>query len=787
MAKNNPTAEFRVEHWADTGLLDEFAWVDQYLPARNFCWVLGPGASLTSGVVTEADLVIRWLGELQRRYAGASQQSLEEWATAGNLDIPGFEFARAGDFYNEVYERRFGEDAESGHAYLQMFMKDAEPSFGYSVLSVILARTRHQVVITTNPDNLVADALAIYTRTSPMVCDRAETFTTFLRAQGRRPVLAKVHRDGLSAPNSPAPTDDQTSAWADALRVLFTKSTPVFIGYDAPDSAITNLLNTLEPGEIHGGIFWCYRNSSGLPSTMVQSAVARQRGKLVPILGFDEFMFALNQRLDYGLLDQEIETRAKERTGAYRLQVQELSKRVPTATGSNPPPAPPVMAIPANVRGADSGARKPTRPNVPAAAPEASGAATVGARVPARPVTAPAPAPKAAAVAEPTPAPAPAPAAPAPAPKAAAAPAAPAPAPAAKQAAAKAPAAPAAPSSPTPEDYLEHIEAETESAGREQLFREALGLYPNHAELLSQFAKFQGEVRQRFAEAEDLYRQSVEVDPNNAATIASYALFMLEVRGDFDTAEKLFRRALDLEPNNASILGNFALFMLEVRGNHDEAERLYRKAIELNPNDGTQIGNFALFLHGVRGDYKEAEKYYRRALELNPNDATHTGNFALFMHEVRKDNDEAERLYSRALQLDPRSPHAGNFAGFLLARGRLKEASEAATKAWDLVGHTPDQTAAEVAFYRALISAMEGRDDIKAIGRLKTILSGDFPRATGSFEEVLNAAREKLSDNRKKFYEALAAAILDDARVRDLDGISTWKSAAAIALEEPWN
>ena len=43
-------------------------------------------------------------------------------------------------------------------------MTDKEPSFGYSVLAQILAGTRHNVVITTNFDNLVVDALSFYCR-----------------------------------------------------------------------------------------------------------------------------------------------------------------------------------------------------------------------------------------------------------------------------------------------------------------------------------------------------------------------------------------------------------------------------------------------------------------------------------------------------------------------------------------------------------------------------------------------------------------------------------------------
>ena len=72
-------------------------------------------------------------------------------------------------------------------------MERAEPSFGYSVLAKILAETRHRVVITTNFDNLVADALSLYTSKHPLVCGH-ESLSIF----------AKPHTRG--APSSPKST-----------------------------------------------------------------------------------------------------------------------------------------------------------------------------------------------------------------------------------------------------------------------------------------------------------------------------------------------------------------------------------------------------------------------------------------------------------------------------------------------------------------------------------------------------------------------------------------------------
>ena len=142
------------------GFLQEFLARDKGMMDRRFCFILGAGASVNRGIPSGKDLVARWLQELHVR-ENTSQKSLEEWATAENLGIAGFEYEKASSFYPQAFERRFSDDPYSGCAFLENELSNKEPSYGYSVLAQILSGSRHQVVITPNFDNLVADALAI--------------------------------------------------------------------------------------------------------------------------------------------------------------------------------------------------------------------------------------------------------------------------------------------------------------------------------------------------------------------------------------------------------------------------------------------------------------------------------------------------------------------------------------------------------------------------------------------------------------------------------------------------
>lgn len=149
-----------LEQWTATGFLDHFANITSGRIDRSFGFILGAGASRQSGIPTGAELVDRWLEGLRRKLDPEwHRSSVEEWATEQHLGITGFQYSRGAAFYPQVFERCFGFDPEDGYADLEKVMENREPSVGYAVLSHILAETRHKVVITTNFDNLVAEAL----------------------------------------------------------------------------------------------------------------------------------------------------------------------------------------------------------------------------------------------------------------------------------------------------------------------------------------------------------------------------------------------------------------------------------------------------------------------------------------------------------------------------------------------------------------------------------------------------------------------------------------------------
>ncbi|HXD32856.1 MAG TPA: hypothetical protein VN643_17160 [Pyrinomonadaceae bacterium] len=501
------------------GFLNEFKRRHEQMQDRPFCWVLGSGASVQSGIPTGGKLANDWLKELHE-LEDMEGRPIEEWATAASLGIPGFDYAHAENFYPWIYQRRFGAFKEQGYAFLENVMDHAEPSFGYSVLAQIMATTHHKVAITTNFDNLVADALSIYTRTFPLVCGH-ESLTGYIRANLRRPLVAKIHRDLLLAPlSNPDEIATLPGEWASALKKIFDRFTPILIGYGGNDGSLMNFLKTIDP--IDGGMFWCYREGREVESKIAE-VISRHRGNLVPIAGFDEVMLQLQEKLQLPFLLPELQKLNDNRVRDYQKQFEAL-----TAALRKPGESP-----------AAEEARKPVRKAAEAAVERLTKEKNWWAW-------------QLKANAEPDPS--------------------------------KREEIFRAGLEDFPESvelmgnfalFKHQVRKNYDEA--EQLYRKALELDPNQANNTGNFAIFIKNVRKDYDEAERLYRKSLELDPNDAFHIGNFANFMLYVRKDYVEAERLYRKSLELEPDQANHAGNFTQFLGSI-GRFDEARELAVRA-----------------------------------------------------------------------------------------------------------------------------------------------------------------------------------------------------------------
>ena len=287
---------------------------------------MGAGASFTSGIPTGHHLAQRWLKNLHLRES-VDERPLEEWISGCGIGTGSLTWNSAADHYPQIFERRFDGDREAGYAELEAAMEGKSPSLGYSLLAEIIQHTRHKVVVTTNFDNLVADALAMHAHQSPLVVAH-ESLAGFVRPQLRRPLVAKIHRDLFLNPiNDAAGVSTMEQSWKVALKKLFQYFTPVVVGYGGNDGSLMDMLNGLDAGDIAGRMVWCYREGSPPPAKAL-AVLRKHKGLLVKIAGFDEFMLQLAAKLvdgfDVGAIAERTAKLGQERAARYREQAQKL-------------------------------------------------------------------------------------------------------------------------------------------------------------------------------------------------------------------------------------------------------------------------------------------------------------------------------------------------------------------------------------------------------------------------------------------------------------------------------
>lgn len=316
----------------------------------RYCFILGSGASITSGVESGAKLADWWLTEMhQDAQPKATPDKLQAWTEREFKNVPGFTWANRASFYGHIYNRRFPDNA-SGQTWLRKLMENKSPAFGYSVLARILSKTRHNLVITTNFDNLVHDAL------TALSCPRAFIAHSpgdarFLANHDNKPRIIKLHGDiDRETYNASSLIHDLADAWHEPLRHLLGAYTPIFIGYGGSDPGLMRFLNEeYQASDARPRPVWTYRVNphalktapdpmndppGRLDTEFCLQFMDKQKAWWLPTPGFDELMVLLGHALDYPHGGREITSAAEEAAKTYQTSLTNALKAARTHEGS---------------------------------------------------------------------------------------------------------------------------------------------------------------------------------------------------------------------------------------------------------------------------------------------------------------------------------------------------------------------------------------------------------------------------------------------------------------------
>ena len=318
-----------VQQWSKKGFLNEAKRINDTMPDRRFVFILGAGASIESGIKGAATLALEWMTQLYERQLDAVEgNTFEQWLDTNPISIDEWDANNLAKHYPIIFERCFEGDHDSGYAELERAIEQGSPSLGYAVLAWILSEGQHNMVITTNFDNLVADALSIYGEHYPHVIGH-ESLASYLKPMSRRSIVAKIHRDLFTSPiNTENGVANLEGQWVEALKNIFKFYTPIFIGYGGNDGSLMDFLKGLESNDISGRPFWCYYEKAEVPNEDINYLMDKHNGVLVASQGFDELMLEIGAVLGYDREKQKnrVQARTKKLLDTLDKQVIDMSE-----------------------------------------------------------------------------------------------------------------------------------------------------------------------------------------------------------------------------------------------------------------------------------------------------------------------------------------------------------------------------------------------------------------------------------------------------------------------------
>lgn len=190
-------------------------------------------------------------------------------------------------------------------------------------------------------------------------------------------------------------------------------------------------------------------------------------------------------------------------------------------------------------------------------------------------------------------------------------------------------------------------------------------------------------------------------------------------------------------------------------------------------------------MNDIRKDDEKAYLLYQKAVELDPDHANNIGNYATFLTTKLKDFDKAEELYQKAIALAPN--HISNLANYsyLLITHKTAKAAQLVHQYTQRIIKTnksePTQDLAEAILY-AYLGYELFPTTIKSnpLPRLKSIIKIGFERGSWSFEHMFEVVLPDFSNEKQKFYRALGDAILDGAKVSELETFDEWTDCQEI-------
>lgn len=296
-------------------------------PAQ-FALFIGAGCSISSGIPgSEALVRDRWLPKLLALRSPGKNDPYpwcEEVYGISKTVMPSGAYGRVMmDLFPHAAERQ---------QELESICSAAKPGFGYATLAQLIASSKGNlnVILTTNFDDLLADAFYLFTGVHPVVIPHG-ALSPYIRASSRRPLVVKVHGHHQFAPlNTPSETSDVEEELRKGVQTLLHDRGLIFIGYGGRDEGIRKLMSEMPDSSLPFGVYWV---SAKEPENELSQWLCQRQAFWVQEDSFDEMMVRV--RDTFGIAMPEQETFVAIFEGVVRDYVR-ISGEIGGKTGSTP-------------------------------------------------------------------------------------------------------------------------------------------------------------------------------------------------------------------------------------------------------------------------------------------------------------------------------------------------------------------------------------------------------------------------------------------------------------------
>lgn len=587
----------------------------------KFALVLGAGASFSSGVLLVWKMIEHFKQEIYERYGVEFANEKEEKIWLNTQEWYKKKESDYGKFFEECYDTE-----TKRRSYIESIIANAEPSFGYMVLSNLIHYGYFRTVITTNFDDLIYIASTTFTPTRPVVYSLGG-FATEMTLTSERPRVLKLHGDFLysSLKNTGEEIKYQdTNMKKEVQKVLEEYDGIIVVGYSGGDKSVVDMLKKIPNGKT---LYWCYRNGD-LPSQSIQNFVKGNGKHLVEIEGFDELMNFIRERI--GISNSDLANNHKSNLDKmtnllFKFEdestinfIEEIAKgyqilsykvSIDNAISNNNHedieryckkvlelnPNDDIIYYNLGICFEKNESRLSEAENLYLKAISLN---------------------------------------------------------------------------PTEASYhvaLGNLVARNENRKKdaEFIFRNTIEKFPYYAIGFLSFSTFLSQDEKRQSDAEKLIRRAIELNPSDANAYYNLGLILTKDKNRHNEAEKLFRQTIKLKPDFADAYDNLGLIVMNERSDSIEAENLHLKAIELNPTSANAYNNLGTVLT-YQKRFVEAESSYRKAIELNPKLASAYYNLGILFSDYKNGIEEAKKLYRKVIEIEPNHSGAHNNLAALL-------------------------------------------------------------------------------------------------------------------------